>query len=75
MKIRIRVSLFACCVCIPLAAAAEPRSVEKPLHKFLPIEDKSNVSLMPERQLARLSPDEIRDLVSYLASPRQVSLP
>jgi putative heme-binding domain-containing protein len=37
--------------------------------------DKSNVSLMPEGQLARLSAEEIRDLVSYLASPRQVALP
>jgi hypothetical protein len=45
MKIRIRVSLFACCACISFAAAAEPQSTEKPLHKFLPIEDKSNVSL------------------------------
>jgi putative heme-binding domain-containing protein len=34
--------------------------------------DKSNVSLMPEGQLARLSPEDLRDLVAYLASPRQV---
>jgi putative heme-binding domain-containing protein len=37
--------------------------------------DRSNVSLMPEGQLARLSDDELRDLVAYLASPRQAPLP
>jgi hypothetical protein len=36
--------------------------------------DKSNVSLMPEGQLARLSAEVVRDLVSYLASQRQVPL-
>jgi putative heme-binding domain-containing protein len=35
----------------------------------------SPISMMPEGQLDKLSKDEIRDLVAYLASPRQVSLP
>jgi hypothetical protein len=45
MKLRIRASLFACCLCASFAAGIEAQSAEKPLHKFLPIEDKSNVSL------------------------------
>ena len=32
-------------------------------------------SLMPEGLLDRLTPDEVRDLAAYLASPGQVSLP
>jgi hypothetical protein len=32
----------------------------------------SQVSMMPEGQLERLSPEEVRDLFSYLASPAQV---
>ncbi|MEX2175136.1 MAG: PVC-type heme-binding CxxCH protein [Pirellulaceae bacterium] len=35
----------------------------------------SPLSMMPEGLLDRLSPDQVRDLVSYLASPRQVPLP
>jgi putative heme-binding domain-containing protein len=35
----------------------------------------SNVSMMPEGQLEKLSPDELRDLVGYLASKTQVPLP
>jgi putative membrane-bound dehydrogenase-like protein len=35
----------------------------------------SPVSMMPEGQLDKLSFDELRDLVAYLRSPRQVSLP
>jgi hypothetical protein len=46
MKLRIVASLIACCVCGSFATAAEPQAAEKkPLHKFLPIKDKSNVSL------------------------------
>jgi putative membrane-bound dehydrogenase-like protein len=32
-------------------------------------------SLMPEGQLKEFPPDDIRDLIAYLASPRQVPLP
>jgi len=35
----------------------------------------SQLSMMPEGIFDRLSPDEIRDLVAYLASPQQVPLP
>jgi putative heme-binding domain-containing protein len=35
----------------------------------------SPVSMMPEGQLDKLSFDELRDLVAYLRSPRQVPLP
>jgi putative membrane-bound dehydrogenase-like protein len=40
------------------------------------IEDRklSDLSLMPEGQLNQLTPNEIRDLVAYLASPTQVAL-
>jgi len=34
----------------------------------------SELSLMPEGQLNTLTPDEVRDLVAYLASPTQVAL-
>lgn len=34
----------------------------------------SDLSLMPEGQLNTMTPDEIRDLVAYLASPTQVAL-
>jgi putative heme-binding domain-containing protein len=34
----------------------------------------SDLSLMPEGQLNTLTPDEVRDLVAYLASPNQVAL-
>jgi len=34
----------------------------------------SDISIMPERQLDQMQPDEIRDLVAYLASPSQVVL-
>jgi hypothetical protein len=34
----------------------------------------STLSLMPEGQLKELRPEEIRDLVAYLASPTQVAL-
>lgn len=34
----------------------------------------SDVSIMPERQLDQLQPEEVRDLVAYLASPTQVTL-
>jgi putative membrane-bound dehydrogenase-like protein len=33
------------------------------------------LSLMPEGQLTQLKPEEVRDLVAYLASPAQVPLP
>jgi putative membrane-bound dehydrogenase-like protein len=36
---------------------------------------KSQLSLMPEGLLTNLKDDEIRDLIAYLASPRQVPLP
>lgn len=39
------------------------------------IREKSKISLMPEGILDKLRPEEIRDLVSYLASPQQVPLP
>jgi putative heme-binding domain-containing protein len=39
------------------------------------LRDTSKLSLMPEGQLARLSDEDLRDLVAYLASPRQVPLP
>ena len=35
----------------------------------------SPVSMMPEGQLEKLSSSELRDLVAYLRSPRQVPLP
>lgn len=35
----------------------------------------SNVSMMPEGQLEKLTPEELRDLVGYLASKQQVPLP
>jgi len=35
----------------------------------------SDRSMMPEGQLDKLTPDQIRDLIAYLASPRQVDLP
>jgi hypothetical protein len=31
--------------------------------------------MMPEGQLKELKPDEVRDLVAYLASPVQIPLP
>lgn len=34
----------------------------------------SELSIMPEGQLNTLTPDEVRDLVAYLASPTQVAL-
>ena len=41
------------------------------------VEDRtqSALSLMPEGQLDQLSKNEVRDLIAYLASPSQVSLP
>ncbi|MCO6453860.1 MAG: c-type cytochrome [Pirellulaceae bacterium] len=36
---------------------------------------KSPLSLMPEGQLQQLPPEEVRDLIAYLGSPRQVPLP
>ncbi|HEV3258852.1 MAG TPA: PVC-type heme-binding CxxCH protein [Gemmataceae bacterium] len=36
---------------------------------------KSSISMMPEGLLAKLSNEEVRDLVAYLASPAQVPLP
>jgi putative membrane-bound dehydrogenase-like protein len=35
----------------------------------------SNVSMMPEGQLERLTPEEIRDLFSYLGAKKQVAMP
>jgi putative heme-binding domain-containing protein len=35
----------------------------------------SNVSMMPEGQLERLTPQEVRDLFAYLAASRQVPVP
>ena len=35
----------------------------------------STVSMMPEGQLERLTPQEVRDLFAYLAASRQVQLP
>ncbi|MFV1995816.1 MAG: c-type cytochrome, partial [Verrucomicrobiales bacterium] len=37
--------------------------------------EKSKVSIMPEGLLQLLSPDEVRDLIAYLASPHQVPRP
>lgn len=39
------------------------------------VREKTNVSMMPEGLLSRLQPQEIRDLVKYLASPKQVPMP
>jgi putative heme-binding domain-containing protein len=36
---------------------------------------KSAASMMPEGMLDKLTNDEVRDLVAYLASPEQVPLP
>jgi putative heme-binding domain-containing protein len=36
---------------------------------------KTNLSLMPEGQLTKLSDEEVRDLIAYLAGPGQVPLP
>lgn len=35
----------------------------------------SNLSMMPERQLDVMQPDQVRDLIGYLMSPSQVPLP
>ena len=35
----------------------------------------SSVSMMPEGQIDKMTPDEIRDLIAYLASKQQVLLP
>jgi putative heme-binding domain-containing protein len=35
----------------------------------------SQLSMMPEGLFERLSPEEIRDLIAYLASPEQIPLP
>jgi putative heme-binding domain-containing protein len=35
----------------------------------------SQVSLMPDGLLGKLSKEEVRDLVAYMASPKQVALP
>jgi len=35
----------------------------------------SSISMMPEGQLERLTPQEVRDLFAYLASTNQVPLP
>jgi len=37
--------------------------------------EQSKLSLMPEGMVEKLSPAELRELVAYLASPEQVSLP
>jgi putative heme-binding domain-containing protein len=39
------------------------------------IRKRSAVSMMPEGMLDKLTPEQIRDLVVYLASPTQVPLP
>jgi putative heme-binding domain-containing protein len=39
------------------------------------VRKESGLSMMPEGLFDRLTPDEIRDLVAYLASPQQVPLP
>ena len=36
---------------------------------------RSPLSMMPEGQINQLKDSEVRDLVSYLASPKQVALP
>ena len=40
-----------------------------------PLVNRSSLSMMPAGQLLALSDDEVRDLIAYLASPRQVPLP
>ncbi|MDZ4784343.1 MAG: vanadium-dependent haloperoxidase [Planctomycetia bacterium] len=45
MKQSILCIVLASCVIVSFANAADPPATEKPLHKFLPIADKSNVSL------------------------------
>jgi putative heme-binding domain-containing protein len=35
----------------------------------------SNVSMMPEGQLEKMTPNELRDLVAYLATKTQIPLP
>jgi putative heme-binding domain-containing protein len=37
--------------------------------------DASPMSMMPEGQLLTMTPEQIRDLIAYLMSPRQVELP
>jgi putative heme-binding domain-containing protein len=37
--------------------------------------EKSAVSMMPEGLLDKLTKDEVRDLIAYLAGPTQVPLP
>ena len=39
------------------------------------VRKQSSVSMMPERQLEKLTLEEIRDLFGYRASPKQVDLP
>jgi putative heme-binding domain-containing protein len=39
------------------------------------VRQRSGLSLMPEGQLAKMSHEELRDLVAYLSGPAQVPLP
>ncbi len=45
MNLRILFTFLSCLVVVSAARAIEPVKPQKPLHKYLPIEDKSNVSL------------------------------
>ena len=39
------------------------------------VRKKSKISMMPEGQLDKLKPNDIRDLIAYLGSPSQIPLP
>lgn len=57
---------------IVLQTVSEPLVVPK---KSVEERVLSNVSLMPDGQLDQLQPDEVRDLIAYLAAPWQVPRP
>ena len=52
-----------------------PRADIKQDSEGNPIINRSTVSIMPPGQLLAFKDSEVRDLVSYLASPNQVPLP
>ncbi|MCA9052307.1 MAG: c-type cytochrome, partial [Planctomycetaceae bacterium] len=57
---------------ITLQTPAEPVVIDRESIEEI---RETELSLMPEGQLDRLTPDEVRDLIAYLMSPTQVELP
>lgn len=72
MKLSIFTAILACCALSNSAIGAEPAAVEKPLHKFLPIEDKSNVTLA-YRWLDIAEEATAQDVDRYGARPTIIS--